>query len=138
MAFTTQVTVRFGDVDRAGIVYFPVIFHYLHIAQEDFFANYVGIPYHQLLDEHRVGFPTVSDSSRFLKPIKYGDTLVISILISHVGRSSVTFEYQVRRETSGELLAESSETKVAVSTDTWQKIDIPDRCREAFLSCREE
>ena len=78
MAYRTEIQVRFGDVNKAGIVYYPVIFHYLHIAQEDFFADYVGVPYHRLIEEERLGFPTVHDSTDFHKPLRYGDTLEIS------------------------------------------------------------
>src|SRR5918999_6574639 len=98
MAYKTTVTVRFGDVDRAGIVYYPVIFHYLHIAQEEFFANHVGMPYHRLIEEENLGFPTVADSSEFFKPIKYGDQVEILVDTSRVGRSSVVFEFTLYRQ----------------------------------------
>lgn len=136
MAYKTTLPVRFGDVDKAGIVYFPRIFHYMHIAQEDFFAGYVGIPYHRLIEEERLGFPTVSDSTDFIKPLKYGDTLEIIVHISRVGRSSVAFEFEIYRRGSGELLLRSSQTKVAVNMDTWQKVAIPDKYRRIFSECR--
>lgn len=135
MAYKTTVTVRFGDVDRAGIVYYPVIFHYLHIAQEEFFANYVGLAYHKLIEEENLGFPTVADSSEFFKPIKYGDLIDILVHISRVGRSSVIFEFSLYRQSNGELLARSTETKVAVRMDTWEKAEIPEKYREVFKQC---
>jgi 4-hydroxybenzoyl-CoA thioesterase len=136
MAYSTTLTVRFGDVDRAGIVYYPVIFHYLHVAQEDFFAEYVGVPYHRLIEEEGLGFPTVSDSTQFYKPLKYGDSLEVVVYISKVGRSSVTFEFAVYNGQSRELLARSSETKVAVNMESWEKVDIPEKYREKFEQCQ--
>jgi 4-hydroxybenzoyl-CoA thioesterase len=138
MAYRTRMQVRFGDVDRAGIVYYPRIFHYLHIAQEDFFAGYVGVAYHRLIEDERIGFPTVSDSTDFHKVIRYGDSLDIVVFISRVGQSSVTFEFRIFREGSSELLARSSQVKVAVSMDTWEKVAIPDRYRKLFDECRVE
>ncbi|HKY05336.1 MAG TPA: thioesterase family protein [Blastocatellia bacterium] len=138
MAFKTTVTVRFGDVDRAGIVYYPVIFHYLHIAQEEFFANYVGLPYNRLIEEENLGFPTVTDSSQFFKPIKYGDLVDIVVEIARVGRSSVVFEFGLYRQSTGELLAKSTETKVAVRMDTWEKAEIPEKYRDHFAKCRRQ
>jgi len=38
MSFSTRITVRFGDTDPAGLVYYRNIFHYFHIALEEFFA----------------------------------------------------------------------------------------------------
>jgi 4-hydroxybenzoyl-CoA thioesterase len=138
MAYKTRVPVRFGDVDKAGIVYYPRIFHYLHIAQEDFFADYVGVAYHSLIGEERVGFPTVSDSTDFLKALCYGDALEIVVHISRVGESSATFEFRVYKEGSDELMVRSSQVKVAVNMDTWEKIAIPEKYRKIFDACLPE
>lgn len=138
MAYKTTLPVRFGDVDRAGIVYYPVIFHYLHIAQEDFFADYVGMPYHRLIEEERLGFPTVTDATEFLKPLKYGDRLEIVVFISRVGESSATFEFRIYRNGDGELLARSSQIKVAVNMDTWEKVPMPEKYRKLLSECHAE
>jgi 4-hydroxybenzoyl-CoA thioesterase len=138
MAYKTTLAVRFGDVDKAGIVYFPRVFHYLHIAQEDFFAGHVGVAYHRLIEDERLGFPTVSDSTDFIKPLKYGDMLEILVYISRVGRSSVVFEFEIYRRGSSEMLVRSSQTKVAVDMDTWGKVTIPDKYRAIFSECRRD
>jgi 4-hydroxybenzoyl-CoA thioesterase len=138
MPYKTRLTVRFGDVDKAGIVYFPRIFHYMHIAQEEFFAEYVGVPYHQLIEQEGIGFPTVSDATDFVGVIRYGDVLEITVFISRLGDSSATFEFRLHRQATGELLARAAQVKVAVHMATWQKIPIPDRLRESFAACREQ
>jgi 4-hydroxybenzoyl-CoA thioesterase len=138
MAYRTTVQVRFGDVDKAGIVYYPRIFHYLHIAQEDFFAGYVGVAYDRLIADERIGFPTVSDSTDFLKALKYGDMLEIAVHISSVGRTSATFEFRVYRQGSDELLVRSSQVKVAVNMDTWEKVAIPEKYHTLLGACRAE
>lgn len=135
MPYRTTLAVRFGDGDRAGIVYYPRIFHYLHIAQEDFFAGRAGMPYHRLIEEERLGFPTVSDSTDFIAPLRYGDDLEILVYISRVGASSVVFEFEIYRRGSDEMLVRSSQTKVAVNMDTWEKVAIPDRYRKVFSEC---
>ena len=138
MAYRTKLAVRFGDVDKAGIVYYPRIFHYLHVAQEDFFAGYMGIAYHRLIEDERLGFPTVSDATDFIKVIRYGDTLEIAVWIARVGVSSVTFEFRIYRQGSDELLARSSQVKVAVNMDTWEKVAIPEAYRKLFTDCTAE
>lgn len=138
MPYRTRLAVRFGDVDKAGIVYFPRIFHYMHIAQEDFFGEYVGVPYHRLVEEEGIGFPTVSDATDFLSVIRYGDVLDIHVFVSRVGRTSATFEFRIHREATGEMLARASQVKVAVDMQTWQKVPIPERLTQAFAACKEE
>src|SRR5688572_22644069 len=91
--YETMIAVCFGDVDPAGIIYYPVLFHYCHIAFERFFAEYVGIPYHRLISEDRLSFPTVNVSTNFNRPIRYGDKVRISVSVARVGKSSVQFKY---------------------------------------------
>jgi hypothetical protein len=59
MAFYSQLKIRFGDIDRAGIVYYPRFMHYFHVALEEFFASELGIEYHDMVETHRIGLPTV-------------------------------------------------------------------------------
>jgi 4-hydroxybenzoyl-CoA thioesterase len=61
MAFQARIRVRFGDIDYAGIVYYPRFLHYFHVALEEFFEAEVGIDYPAILNRHRLGFPTVQD-----------------------------------------------------------------------------
>jgi 4-hydroxybenzoyl-CoA thioesterase len=138
MPYKTTLAVRFGDVDKAGIVYYPRIFHYLHVALEDFFAGHVGIAYHRLIEEEQLGFPTVSDSTDFLNVLRYGDTLDIAVYVSRVGNSSATFEFRVYRTGSDDLLVRSSQVKVAVRMDAWQKVEIPEKYRKIFEDCKAE
>ena len=59
MRFRARLSVRFGDIDHAGIVYYPRFLHYFHVALEEFFSRRLGRPYHRCLDDERVGLPTV-------------------------------------------------------------------------------
>lgn len=45
MPFSTRMKIRFGDTDPAGLVYYPNIFHYFHIAMEEYFSAHCGISY---------------------------------------------------------------------------------------------
>ena len=67
--FTCQQQVRFGDVDPAGIVYFPRIFDYLHGAFEELWEVHVGARYYHLLLEQRIGFPLVHSEVEFKSPL---------------------------------------------------------------------
>src|SRR6266436_6043673 len=70
MAFRTSVPVRFGDVDHAGIVFYPKFFVYFHEAFERFFDD-ARITYERLIAERRIGFPTVHIDCDYLAPLRY-------------------------------------------------------------------
>jgi 4-hydroxybenzoyl-CoA thioesterase len=133
---SVRLRVRFGDADPAGLVYYPVIFHYFHIAMEEFFAACCGITYDKLMAEERIGFPTVRAETEFFIPIVYGDEVDLELRVSKIGNSSVTFEYEARRVGDGALCARSVQVHVAMNLDTRGAVTIPDRYREAFKSRR--
>ncbi|HKG12343.1 MAG TPA: acyl-CoA thioesterase, partial [Pyrinomonadaceae bacterium] len=105
MPFSTLITVRFGDCDPAGLVYYPVLFHYCHAAMEEFFAARCGVSYARVLSERRLGFPTVNVRAEFFAPFVYGDEASVEVWASRVGRTSVTFEYRLRRASDQTLCA---------------------------------
>ena len=92
MPFRTQSQVRFGDVDHAGIVYYPQFFIYFHEAFEDFFEHN-GHSYSELLNVRRLGFPTVHIEADYQAPLQYGDALDVEVSVPRVGDSSANFRY---------------------------------------------
>ncbi|HZI93761.1 MAG TPA: thioesterase family protein [Patescibacteria group bacterium] len=135
MSYSTTVKVRFGDIDHAGIAYYPNLYHYLHIAFEEFFEEFVGTPYPEVLDRDKIGFPTVRVETEFLRPIRYGDTLTISIAIPRIGRSSVELEFTATRRGDDDACILSRQTVVCVDMATLRPVELPRRYRELFERC---
>ena len=127
MPFQTRITVRFGDADPAGLVYYPVILHYCHIAMEEFFAARCGIGYHRLMNDERIGFPTVNVEAEFFVPLVYGDEALVEVAVARVGNSSVIFEYGIRRASDGILCARSTQVHVAMNLDKRRAVSIPEK-----------
>ncbi|HYG09001.1 MAG TPA: thioesterase family protein [Pyrinomonadaceae bacterium] len=132
MPFSTRITVRFGDTDPAGLVYYPNIFHYFHIALEEFFGARCGISYRRLMDAERIGFPTVKTETEFFAPLVYGDQVDVEIHVSRTGNSSATFEYAARRASDGLLCARSTQVHVAMNLDTRRPVPLPEKYCLAF------
>ena len=132
MAFTSVQKIRFDDVDGAGIVYYPQFFHLCHAAFEDFFDSAAPVSYPQLVRERRMGFPTVAIESSFSAPLVYGDVAVVELTVERMGRSSVTFGYQIRRKRDGVLCFRARVTTVLVSVDTMRPVPLSDEHRSLF------
>jgi 4-hydroxybenzoyl-CoA thioesterase len=130
--FHTTLPVRFGDVDLARIVYYPRILHYSHVAFEEFFRGGVGVPYPQLVEERRLGFPTVRLETDFESPLRYGMELDVGVGIEKLGSTSVIFRYEFRAAPAGPLLARSRNVTVCVDMDTLAKREVPADLRTAF------
>jgi 4-hydroxybenzoyl-CoA thioesterase len=132
MPFSTLINVRFGDCDPAGLVYYPVLFHYCHAAMEEFFAARCGTSYSRLMAERRLGFPTVNVRAEFFAPFVYGDEALVEVWASAVGRASVTFEYRLRRASDRALCATATHVQVSMNLDERRAAPLPEDLRRAF------
>lgn len=132
MAFEFEKKIRFGEIDQAGIVYYPRFFNYYHLAMEDFFEKAVGVPYPEVIKTWKVGFPTVAVEADFSEPLQYGDVISILMTIPKVGRSSVRWRYRVRRQ-DGKVCSEATLTTVCVDMDTFRSRQIPEDIRRVLL-----
>jgi 4-hydroxybenzoyl-CoA thioesterase len=127
MPFRTRAQVRFGDVDHAGIVYYPRFFIYFHEAFEDFFnaADEPLLRYAHLIDVRRIGFPTVHIETDYKAPLRYGDSLDIQLSVPKIGKHSAIFRYEGFRAPDGEPACVAQITSVAVNLDTFKSVEFP-------------
>ena len=130
MTFRSQLKIRFGDIDRAGIVYYPRFMHYFHVALEEYFAGELGIEYHDMVETHRIGLPTVHLESDFSRPFSYGDKIEVEVSVLNVGRSSLTFGYRVFKQRESNPRITGRNVTVCLDMYTFRKMEIPDWFRQ--------
>ena len=130
MQYVREIPVRFADVDPAGIVYYPVFFHYYHSAFEDFFGDAHGTPYPRWIAERRIGFPTVHVEADFARPLRYGDALRVVVTVPRLSRRSVDFRFEA--QVDGQTAAWSVVTKACIDMDSFEPRSIPDDLRDTL------
>jgi 4-hydroxybenzoyl-CoA thioesterase len=126
--------VRFGDVDHAGIVYYPRYFEYFHTAFEEMFMGAGAGGYRHVVDDRSVGFPAVKVECEFRAPLRFGDEVDVEVTCERVGRSSVTLRYRSIKD--GAATAEARITCACVDMKVLRAIPIPDDLRAMFESLR--
>ncbi len=131
MQFVTEIPVRFGETDPAGVVYYPRFFHYYHCAFEEFFGACHGASYATWTQTHQVGFPTRRVESDFSSPLRYGDTAVITVTIPRLGDRSLDFHFSLATHDE-RAIATSLTSKVCVDMGTFESRPIPDELRTVF------
>jgi 4-hydroxybenzoyl-CoA thioesterase len=92
MAFATSTQVRFGQVDAAGITFYPRYFEMLNDAVDDWFTQILGAGFRSMHVDRGIGVPTVRISAEFLSPSVLGDELEIRIVLTQIGRSSCAYD----------------------------------------------
>jgi len=137
LSFCHSRTVRFADVDAAGIVYYPRLLDYCHIAFEEFFDHLSSQPYSNWVQSQRRGFPTRRLECDFLKPVVYGSTIAIEVSIGVIGKSSVQFRFRGAVE-GAETSFEAQAVKVCIDLDEGRPTAIPEELRTLFESHQEE
>ena len=129
-AFTCQQQVRFGDVDPAGIVYFPRIYDYLHAAFEELWEVHVGARYYHLLLDRKIGFPLVHSEVDFKNPLKFGDRPLVRITCFKLGETSLGLHYVYT--VNDAVCVDAHMTTVCVHTKTMKSQSLPPEFRERF------
>ena len=132
--FKTSILVRFGDLDAAGIAYYPNLVNFLHEAFEDFFAGHVGRPYPEVFREG-LAFPTVKVEMEFLSPVHYGDRVEVGVVVERVGRSSVQVRYE--GSVGGWPVFRARNVAVVVDMRSFRSTPLPPSLRQAFESAME-
>ncbi len=130
MAFRKLIKVCFGDIDNAGIVYYPRFMHYFHLAMEEFFSAELNIDYADVLQQRNLSLPTVHVESDFRRRLRYGDQINIEVRAIRIGRTSITWGYKgYRMAGEEEIVVEGQNVTVCVRTDTFEKREVPEWLR---------
>lgn len=139
MSFRTPIKVCFGDIDNAGIVYYPRFMHYFHLAMEEFFASEMGIDFAEVLHRRNLSLPTVHLESDFRQRLRYGDHINMEVRIVNIGRTSITWGYKgYRMGDKEEIVVEGQNVTVCVRMDTFEKMDVPEWLKKNLMSYMEK
>lgn len=129
MSYRTSYHVRFGDIDGAGIVYYPRLFDYFHMAFEDFWREALSRDYPAVLMQERVGYPAVHIESDFVAPVKYGDRFEIEVSVRRIGEKSVTWIYEGHRHPDDLVFLRAAVTTACVDMDRFESREVPETHR---------
>jgi acyl-CoA thioester hydrolase len=131
------ITIRFGDTDPYGVVYFASYFRYCHHGIEEFFRA-LGFQPQNLFRNQEEGFglPIVGATCDFLRPMKYGDRMRLAVSVTKLKEKAVTFGFHFFPVEGGELVARGQATIVAISP-SWRSRPLPEALQSALLPyCR--
>ena len=107
---TTQVRVRFQEVDSMSIVWHGHYISYFEDARRAFGRRY-GLDYPVFL-ENNIGAPVVGVWADFLSPAMANDILDVEARLYKTDGAKLEFGYEVRRCKTGDLLATGGSVQV--------------------------
>ena len=131
----TEIRVRFGDTDMAGVVYLPQYIHYFVVAWEELFRS-IGVPFEKIIKKENSGVPPVEVNCRFKAPAYCGELLEVHTRITRILRKGITLKFDLYRKGNKELLATGTFTCMTIN-DTFKAIPVPEYILEAIKRIKE-
>jgi len=127
--FTYKTKIRLHDTDAAGIIFFANQFKIIHDAYEDLLEKF-GWSFQTMLHGTDYFLPIVHAESDYMAPVLVGDKIAISIKVGHIGKTSFSFEYSLKRGIT--LVGTAKTVHVTINQKTRQKIPLPSALRRAL------
>ena len=125
--------IRFSDCDPAGIVFYPQYFVMLNGLVEDWVNEGLGLSYHGLVAQRRIGLPTVKLDVDFRAVSRMGDQVVLGLCVQRLGSRSMTLAVRCFGAQTGEVRMQMTQVIVTTSLETHRSVAIPDDMRTAIL-----
>ncbi len=104
--FRTQRRIEFSDTDMAGIVHFSRFYVFMESAEHEL-LNAIGTSVHTDHEGLHLGWPRLFAECEFFRPVRFEDTLDITVRIARKGTSSMTyvveFEHEGQRVARGRI-----------------------------------
>ncbi len=127
--FKKDCLVRFAHCDPAGIVFHPNFYVMFNGLIEDLFREGLGMPWENM-NTAEVLIPVVNIKTDFIKPFRVGDVGQMRLWVSHLGKSSITFQIEFFK--GEDLHVKCEETMVCIDLVTRRSTPIPEMMREGL------
>lgn len=110
--FNYTTTVKWGDIDLAGIAYYPNFYGWMNDASCAYF-DALGYNITKLLQNDKVGIPLIETHCQFFAPLFFEDSVTIRCKFTMVKDKVFTITHQFYKANS--LIAEGYETRAWTS-----------------------
>lgn len=127
--FSTQIEVRFRDLDALGHVNNAVYLTYFEIARLHYWKRLFG-------DEafSRYSFVVVRAECNYRSPAHAGELLQVFARVSELKRSSFIFEYEIVEGDTGRIVADGATVQACFDPDVKRARTIPHDLRDSILA----
>ena len=108
--------VEFSETDLAGIVHFSNFFRMMEAAEHAFFRS-LGWSIHTVAEGRTIGWPRVSATCEYLRPLRFEDEVEIHLLVEEVRSRSLRYRFIFRLPEGGPEMARGKLAVVCATTD---------------------
>ena len=124
--------IEFAETDMAGIVHFANFFRMMENTEHEFFRS-LGFSIHEQENGTTIGWPRVSVSCDFSRPLRFEDVVEIHLIVAEVRTRSIRYAFIFRNAADGAEVARGTVSTVCAivdkTTGKLSAIPIPERIR---------
>jgi acyl-CoA thioester hydrolase len=113
---TSPIRVTYRDTDRMGHVYYANYFVWMEQGRTDLLRS-LGRSYREWEDDEQIFIPVSSCWADFKMPAQYDDLIEVQTRVCRLTRATITFEYDIFRQSDRTLLARGGTTHPFVDKD---------------------
>src|SRR2546426_11737393 len=95
--FVVEESVRWSDVDFAGIIFYGSYVRFFEIAETELFRA-CGLAYARVFDRYDIFLPRKAVHSEFYRPARLDDRLRVAAYVGRIGTKSMTLNFDVLRD----------------------------------------
>jgi acyl-CoA thioester hydrolase len=125
-----ELRVRYADTDAMGVVYYANYLAFFEVGRVEYLRA-AGADYRAIEDGGAVAAVTRADC-RYRAPARFDDLLTILTRVTAIGRVTMRFEYEIRRELDQSLLAEGFTEHACLDRRTLRPTRVPGTVRQAI------
>jgi acyl-CoA thioester hydrolase len=118
--FTFSRRVEFAETDLAGIVHFANFYRMMENAEHAFFRSLGLFSIHQDFGGQTVGWPRVSASCDFFRPLYFEEMVEVQLLVAEVRSRSIRYAFRFWKG-AGEERAEVARGQVVTVAASMDK-----------------
>ena len=138
MRYRIEEYVRWEDIDAAGIINYQAYLRFFGLAEAELLRS-AGLNYRFLFESLGIWLPRARVECDFHQPVKLDELLVVEAYFSHVGRTSIHLDFEVRRKTDpSAVVATGRYVLVCVRQGTFAPVPVPPEIRERIADYVEE
>lgn len=98
--FTFSRRVEFAETDMAGIVHFANFYRMMENAEHAFFRS-LGFSVHDEFDGQTIGWPRVSASCEFFRPLRFEEIVDVQVLVLELRTRSIRYGFRFWKDEAG-------------------------------------
>jgi len=125
----------------AGIVHFSNFFRLMEVAEHAFFRS-MGFSIHSHEAGQTIGWPRVSATCDYFRPLRFEDEVEIQLLVAEVRSRSLRYEFVFRKAGQDEEIARGRVATVCATVDKHTgklvAIEIPESIRQQITPAPRE